>query len=337
MNVGLIGTGAIAHKHAQSYQQIGYRLVAVSNRSEEKGRGFANEYGAEFVADHRDLCARRDIDYLDICAFPDSRLEMAQAAASKGKHVLVQKPIAVTLGDARAMLDCCSEADVSLGVISQHRFDDSTIFLRQALEQGRLGKILQADAYVKWHRPQAYYDRLGKGSWSVEGGGALINQGIHALDLMLYLAGPIKEVYAQWQLAAAHKMESDDVVSGVIRYASGATGVIQASTAIFPGYSERIEIHGTNGSAIITGDRLTAWDVESDSGEEAPLAVDVDSGASDSMAISLEPIKRQLLDFGKAVREHRKPLVDGEEGYRTLEAVLALYDSARSGHVVRIS
>ena len=336
MNVGLIGTGAIAHKHAESYRQIGYQLVAVSNRSEEKGRGFANEYGTEFVADHRDLCDRPDIDYVDVCASPDSRLEMTQVAASNGKHVLVQKPIAVTLADARAMLDCCSRADVSLGVISQHRFDDSTIFLRQALEQGRLGKILQADGYVKWHRPQAYYDRPGKGSWSVEGGGALINQGIHALDLMLYLAGPIKEVYARWQLAAAHKMESEDVVSGVIRYASGATGVIQASTAIFPGYSERIEIHGANGSAIITGDRLTAWDVKGDRGEDAPLALDVDSGASDPMAISLEPIKRQLLDFGDAIREHRKPLLDGKEGYRTLEAVLALYDSARSGVVVRI-
>ena len=182
MNVGLIGTGAIAHKHAESYRQIGYRLVAVSNRSEEKGRGFANEYGTEFVADHRDLCDRPDIDYVDVCASPDSRLEMTQVAASNGKHVLVQKPIAVTLGDARAMLDCCSGADVSLGVISQHRFDDSTIFLRQALEQERLGRILQADGYVKWHRPQAYYDRPGKGSWSVEGGGALINQGIPLLS-----------------------------------------------------------------------------------------------------------------------------------------------------------
>ena len=336
MNVGLIGTGAIAHKHAESYRQIGYRLVAVSNRSEKKGRGFADEYGAEFVADHRHLCARPDIDYVDVCAFPDSRLEMTQVAASKGKHVLVQKPIAVTLSDARTMLDCCSRAGVAFGVISQHRFDDSTIFLRRAIQRKRLGKILQADGYVKWHRAQAYYDRPGKGSWSAEGGGALINQGIHALDLMLYLAGPIKEVYGQWQLAAAHKMESDDVVSAIIRYASGATGVIQASTAMFPGYSERIEIHGTKGSAIITGDRLTAWDVERDRGDDAPRAADVDSGASDPMAISLEPIKRQLLDFGNAVRERRKPLVDGEAGYRALETVLAIYESARTGAVVRI-
>jgi len=335
MKVGLIGTGAIAHKHGDSYKEIDYEIVAVSNRSEDKGREFASKYGAEFVADWRTLCERPDVDFVDICAFPDSRLEMTAAAAANGKHVLVQKPIALTLEAAQEMIDVTRSANLVLGVMSQHRFDDATLFLAKAVQAGRLGKILQADSYTKWHRPQPYYDRPGKGTWDVEGGGALINQAIHGLDLLLYLAGSVKEVFGQWQIAAAHEMESEDLVNAVLRYDSGATGVVQATTAILPGYPERIEIHGTKGSAILTGDRLTAWDLEVDFGDDAPLVgQDMDSGASDPMAISLEPIKRQFLDFGKAIETSGKPLVAGEEGYAALELVLSIYKSARSGEKV---
>ena len=336
MNVGLIGTGAIAHKHADSYREIGYRVVTVSNRGVDKGREFARKYGAEFVADYQKVCARADVDYIDVCTFPDSHLDLVKACAANKKHVLVQKPIALTLADARAMIDIAQAGGVQLGVVSQHRFDDASIFLKKAIDGGRLGKILQADGYVKWHRPQSYYDRPGKGTWAVEGGGALINQGIHTVDVLQYLAGPVGEVCAQWQLAAAHTMESEDIVNALVRYKSGATGVIQAATAIHPGYPERMEFHGTKGSATITGDRLTAWDVEGDAGVDAPLATSVDSGAADPMAISLEPIKRQFLDFGNAVKNGTKPLLDGEEGYRALQIVLGVYESARSGKAVSL-
>ena len=332
MKLGLIGTGAIAHKHGDSYKEINYEIVAVSNRSEPKGREFADKYGAEFVPDWRDLCARPDIDFIDVCAFPDSRLDMTKAAVACGKHVLLQKPIALTLEAAQQMIDITRAANLRLGVMSQHRFDDATLFLAKALQDGRLGKILQADSYTKWHRPQPYYDRPGKGTWAVEGGGALINQAIHGLDLLLYLAGPVTEAFGYWRIAAAHQMESEDLVNAVVKYASGATGVVQAATAILPGYPERIEFHGTKGSAILTGDRLTAWDVEGDPGDDAPLVTkDMDSGASDPMAISLEPIKRQFLDFGKAIETGGKPLVAGEEGYAALQLVLGIYESARSG------
>lgn len=338
MKVGLVGTGAIAHKHGDSYKETGYDLVAVSNRTEKKGREFARKYGAEFIADYRDLCRRRDIDFVDVCAFPDSRLEITREAVKAGKHVLVQKPIALTLEAAQEMVNLTKSGGLCLGVMSQHRFDDATIFLHKAIQSGRLGRILQADSYVKWHRPQSYYDRPGKGTWEVEGGGALINQAIHGLDLLLYFAGPVNEVFAHWQLAAAHKMESEDVINVVLRYESGATGMIQASTAFRPGYPERIEIHGNKGSATITGDRLTAWDVEGDPGQDAPLArTALDSGASDPMAISLEPIKRQFLDFGGAIQNRGKPLVAGEEGYLALQVVLGAYESARTGKKVTLS
>ena len=169
------------------------------------------------------------------------------------------------------MIEIARQAGIQLGVVSQHRFDDASLFLSKAIAEGRLGRILQADAYVKWYRSPEYYSRPIKGSWAVEGGGALINQAIHQVDLLLWLAGPVRQVFGFWQLGALHKIESEDVISALVRYDSGATGVIQASTAMWPGYTERIEIHGTKGTAVIAGDKLTTWDVEDDSGEAPPL------------------------------------------------------------------
>lgn len=331
MRIGLVGTGAISHKHAESYSAIGYDLVACSNRGRQKGEQFAAQHGCDFVPGYRDLCARDDIDIIDVCTFPDSHVEICRSAAERGKHVLLQKPMALTLDDCRTMIGLCAEAGVRLGVVSQHRFDESSMFLKRAIEAGRLGRILQVDGYVKWHRPQSYYDRPGKGTWAVEGGGALINQGIHTADVMQYLGGPVRRAFAQWQLAAAHSMEAEDLVNAVLVYESGASGVLQAATATWPGYPERIEIHGSKGTAIITGDQLTAWDVDGDAGDDAPLAAGVDSGAADPMAISIENLQRQFQDFGRAVREGGDPLVDGAEGLAALRFVLGVYESARQG------
>ena len=331
MRVGLVGTGAIAHKHAESYRAIGFELVACSNRSPAKGAAFAEQYGCVFVPEFADLCGRDDIDYVDVCTFPDSHVEICASAASNGKHVLVQKPMALTLRDCHLMIDACHDAGVKLGVVSQHRFDDCTIFLKRAIDEGRLGHLLQVDGYVKWHRTQAYYDPPGKGDWHVEGGGALINQGIHTADVMQYLAGRVRRVFAHWQLAAAHRMESEDLVNAVLTYDGGAGGVLQAATAIWPGFPERIEVHGTRGTAVITGDQLTAWNVQDDNGTDAPLSAGVDSGAADPMAISIENLQRQFQNFADAIRHDAEPLVDGAEGLAALRFVLGVYESARSG------
>lgn len=338
MRVGLIGTGAIAHKHAQAYAELGYRLVAASNRNAEKGRAYAEQYGAEFFPDWRQLVRSPDIDYVDVCTFPDSHLEIVRECAAHGRSVLLQKPMDLTLEACREMIELAGRADIRLGVVSQHRFDDSTIFLKKALAAGRLGRLLQVDGYCKWHRPQSYYDRRGKGTWEVEGGGALINQGIHTVDVILYLAGRARSISANWQLAAAHTMEAEDVVNALLTFESGATGVIQASTAFWPGYPERIELHGTKGSAVIEGDRLVRWDVQGDAGEDAPLQVAADaSGASDPMAIPIENLKRNFADFGQAVLSGTAPLIDGHEGLAALQLVLGVYESARSGQTVHPS
>jgi predicted dehydrogenase len=336
MRVGIIGTGAIAHKHVQAYRNIGYRVVACAGLDPVRGKKFADQYGCEAFPVWQDVCRHPEVDFVDVCTFPDFRLEPVERCARERKHVQVQKPIATNLETARAMLQAAREADIVFGVVSQHRFDESIQFLKRAILAGRLGRILEADAYVKWYRSQEYYARTVKGSWQTEGGGALINQAIHQVDLLLWLGGPIESVYGQWQIGVAHQMESEDIVNALVRYVSGATGMIQAATAFQPGYPERLEIHGTRGTAIITGDKLAAWDVAADSGEEPPLSRALASGASDPMAISLSPFERQFRDFGEAIRCRRPPLVTGEDGYRALEVVLSIYRSCRENRRITI-
>lgn len=334
MRVGIVGTGAIADLHAKVYRTIGFTVRVCTNVTAERGRAFADRYGAEFVDGYEQVCAHPEVDYVDVCTLPELRVRVVEACAAHGKHVQVQKPVATTLDEARRMIEAAHRADIRLGVVSQHRFDDSSMFLARALVDGRLGRLLQADAYVKWHRPDSYYAKPGKGTWATEGGGALVTQAIHQVDLLRWFGGPVRSVSGAWQLGATHAIESEDVVTAVLQFASGATGVVQASTAFWPGYPERVELHGSHGTAIITGDRLTTWDVKDDSGEPPPLRGDVASGASDPMAISLEPFARQFRDFADAIREQRRPLVSGEEGFQALAVVDAVYQSCRLGSAV---
>ena len=336
MRVGMIGTGAISHKHAQAYKNIGFELTVCTDINEVGGRRFAEQWGCEFVPTYEAVCRHPKVDYVDVCTFPDFRMQPIEICAETKKHVQVQKPISTDVETARRMVEVARRAGILLNVVSQHRFDDSSLFLSRAIAAGRLGKLLQVDCYVKWYRSAEYYSRPIKGSWKTEGGGALINQAIHGIDIMRWLAGPVKELFAMWQLGALHKIESEDVVNAVLQFANGATGVIQASTAFWPGYTERTEFHGTKGSAIISGDKLTTWDVQDDAGEPAPVDTEVASGASDPMAISLEPFERQFRDFGDAIEKGRKPLVSGEEGTQALEIVDAVYRSCRTGQKVTL-
>jgi predicted dehydrogenase len=336
VHVGIIGTGAIANLHARVYRRIGFTVVVCTDAVPDAAGRFATEHGCEVVASYEDVCRDPRIDYVDVCTLPNFRLEAVEASAASGKHVQVQKPMATNLETARRMIDTAARAKILLGVVSQHRFDESSRFLKSAITEGRLGVPLQFDAYVKWYRSPEYYSRPVKGSWNAEGGGALINQAIHQVDLLRWFGGAVRDVFGLWQLGAAHRIESEDVLTSVLRFESGATGTIQASTAFWPGYPERIEIHGTKGTAVVTGDRLTAWDVRDDTGEAAPVARDVASGASDPMAISLDPFERQFLDFADAIKIGRPPLVSGEEGYQALQLVDAIYRSCRTGEKVLI-
>ena len=336
MRVGIIGTGAISNKHAEAYKSIGFEVTVCTDVIEKAGRAFAERWGCEFVPTYQELCRHPKVDYVDLCTFPDFRLEPLALCAENKKHIQVQKPMSTNLETARKMIDTARQAGITLGVVSQHRFDDASLFVSKAIADGKLGQILQADAYVKWHRTAEYYSRPIKGSWATEGGGALINQAVHQVDILLWLAGPVKELFGYWQLGAMHKIESEDVVTAIMRYDSGAQGVIQSSTAFWPGYTERVEIHGTKGTAVLAGDQLTAWDVQDYEGEAPPLASPDASASADPMAIPLAPFERQFRDFAEACQTGRPPKVSGKEGYRALEFVLAVYRSCREGSKVTL-
>ena len=192
MRVGMIGTGAISHKHAQAYRNIGYEVTACTDINEAYGRAFAEKWGGEFVSSYEEVCRHPRVDYVDVCTFPDFRLQPIEICAETKKHVQVQKPISTNLETARRMIETAARGGIVLGVVSQHRFDDASLFLSKALAEGRLGKLLQCDAYVKWYRSAEYYSRPIKGSWKTEGGGALMNQAIHQVDLMRWFAGPVQ-------------------------------------------------------------------------------------------------------------------------------------------------
>ncbi len=337
MRVGIIGTGAIANLHARVYKKLGFPIRVCWDIREDVGQKFAAVNDSEFVRGFETVCRHPDVDFVDICTLPDFRLDPLRICAEAGKPIQVQKPIATTVDVAREMVEIARASKIPLGVVSQHRFDDSSQFVHAAIRDGRLGRLLQCDAYVKWYRSPEYYARPVKGSWKGEGGGALINQGIHQIDLLRWMVGPVRDVSAMWQLGALHRIESEDIVNALVRFANGATGVIQAATAFAPGYTERVEVHGTKGTAVISGDKLTTWDVKDDEGTvPPPLASTVASGASDPMAISLEPFERQFLDFADAIRTGRRPLIAGEDGLQALELVDAIYRSCRSGERVRL-
>ena len=336
MRIGLIGTGAIAALHARVYEKLGYSVRVCTGRRTDHARRFAESIGAEFVDRYEDVCRHPDLDFVDVCTFPDFRLQPVLACAEAGRHIQVQKPIATTIETAARMVEAASRAGILLGVVSQHRFDEAIQFLAGAVHEGRLGRLLQCDAYVKWDRSDEYYARAEKGSWATVGGGALISQAIHQVDLLRWIAGPVQDVFGMWQIGARHDIAVEDVLVAALRYANGATGVIQAATAIAPGYPERLEIHGTRGSAVVSGDRLVGWDVKGDTGARPPLAGSHASGASDPMAISLAPFERQFRDFAEAIETGRRPLVSGEDGYLALAVVDAIYRSCRSGELIKL-
>ena len=197
MKVGIIGTGAISHKHAQAYKNIGFDLTVCTDISEPAGRRFADQWGCEFVPGFDAVCRHPHVDYVDVCTFPNFRMQPIALCAETGKHVQVQKPLSTNLQDARTMVATARKANIVLGVVSQHRFDDASTFLATALAEGRLGKLLQADCFVKWYRQPEYYARPIKGSWAAEGGGALMNQAIHGVDLLRWLAGPVRMASAK--------------------------------------------------------------------------------------------------------------------------------------------
>lgn len=354
LRFGVIGCGVIGGLHARvlsGYAPLAERarLVAVASPSPERARRLAEETGSE-ATDVAALLDRSDIDVISVCTPSGLHAELGLRALAAGKHVVVEKPVDVTAEAADRLIDGARQAGRALAVISQRRFDPASRVLRSALDAGEFGTLTSGLVEVPLWRGQSYYDSGDwRGSRALDGGGALLNQGVHAVDLLQWLMGPVVEVAAHTALKGHHSIEVEDVVTASLRHAGGALTSLLATTAAYPGRTTRLTVHGDRGSAVIDNDELTwfhaagpeddtsaygAYGAGNQAAERRPAPV---AEQRDASGLLPSPHGDQLLDFCDAVAEGRPPAVDGEEGRRALRTVLAVYEAARTGAVIQIA
>lgn len=334
-----MGAGNIARLHAAAIAQIpGAKLVAVLATSAGRANALAAPYGAMATTSIDAFLSHPALQVVTICTPSGTHGELGARAAAAGKHVMVEKPIEVTLPKARALVAACQKHHVHLGVIFQSRFLPAVKLMKRAVDAGRLGRLLMIDAEVKWFREKAYYQAAAwRGTRALDGGGAMINQAIHTVDLIRYLGGPVASVFGFAERLVHAAIETEDTSAAVIKYANGALGTIHASTSIWPGFSRRVSLHGEKGSMILEGNDLTTWRMTDPGPEDAEferlrlLVRDGSDGARDPMNLDIAGHLEQLGDFVAAISEGRPPAVDGDEGCHALEVVLGVYRSARTG------
>jgi len=341
---GIVGCGMIANFHAQAIKHLrGARIAACFDTFTASAERFAAANGCTAYQEIDRMLDDPAVDIVTICTPSGSHRDPAVAAASAGKHVVVEKPLEITLARCDAIIDACRKNKVQLCTILPSRFSPANVALKQAINQKRFGKLTLGDTYVKWWRTQAYYDSGGwRGTWALDGGGAYMNQAIHNVDLLYWFMGDVADVTGVTATLAHQRIEVEDVGVAAIRFKNGALGTIEATTSAFPGLLKKTEIHGTQGSVIVEQDDILLWEFEKKSAKDAALRkkfaakVGGTGGASDPSAISFRGHYEQLKDFLKAIETGKKPLVDGEEGRKSVEIILAIYQSSWTGRRVEL-
>lgn len=335
---GIIGCGVIADFHANALFGLSEDavLVGVADARLPAAERFAREKQVRAFESVDELLACPEIDVVTICVPSGLHAELAIKAANAGKHIIVEKPMAITKEQLDAMEEACERNGVMLSSVAQSRFTSGVRKAKQALEEGYLGKLVCADVYMKFNRSQEYYNTGGwRGTKAMDGGGALMNQGIHGVDLLLYLAGDVKSVYAVSK-TLARQIEVEDTLSAVLEFKSGATGVIQATTSVYPGYPRRLELNGDKGTIVLEEGNLIRWDMEDTTLPAVTLKSNVRSSASAPTDFSADNHTKQFKDVIQALRGGTKPLVDLREGRRAVDLILAIYKSAEERRVIEL-
>ncbi len=347
LGFGIVGCGKIAEFHARAIDAVdGAELVAVFDKAPGAARRLNDNWGCHDYSDIEEFLAHDGLDVVTIATPSGAHLEPAVAAANAGKHVICEKPLEITLERVDAMIRACAENDVLLSAILPLRYGDAVLAFREAVQQQRLGQVILADAYIKIYRSQAYYDSGSwRGTWELDGGGALMNQGIHYVDLLLHLNGDVEEVTAFAGVRGHERIEVEDVAAATLRFRNGAFGVIEGSTACFStvGLPQKIQLCGTQGTVFLEGDKLSRWEFaeELDGDEKTRQRFAPQDrtgiGSKDPMAISFRGHQRCFEDMVRAIRHGGQPETDGAEGRRAVELILAIYQSAwESGERIRL-
>lgn len=331
---GMIGVGNIATFHAKAINLVeGAELTACYARSQPSAEAFAAENNCRTATSLEDLLQSDDIDAVAITTPSGTHANLGILAARSGKHVLCEKPVDTSVAKIDTLINACKDNNVLLGAIFQSRFGPGAQALKRAIDAGRFGKLTQCSAYIPWFRSQEYYASAGwRGTWELDGGGALMNQGIHAVDLLLWLAGEVEAVSAKVQ-TRLHDIEVEDNAVAWLQFKNGGLGVIQASTACYPGESKRVEIKGERGSVTLVDDTPVLWDFaeaapEDDEVQRLRDTASIGGGASDPKAINVEGHRAQYEDFVAAIRDNRPPAIPGSEGRRAVQLIRAIYDSS---------
>jgi len=344
MGVGIIGCGLISDFHCQSVRAIDFtELIAVADVQLESARHMGEKYGVDYYEDYTDVLKRNDVDIVNICTPSGMRGKIAADAARHGKHVLSEKPLEVTKERIDAMTEVCRENGVLLGGMFQNRYRVEIRKVQDYIKAGHLGRMIIGSMQLKWYRDPSYYlngwNRW-RGSRAYDGGGALMNQGIHLVDMLQWFMGPVECVSALAGRFVHTEIECEDTLVATIKYRSGAFGVIEAATSVYPGFPARLELTGTNGSIVLEDGLIVSADLK-DVKEKLEISVPsegIGGHATDPMkGKSYKDHMRQIEDFARAVAEGRKEYwLDGREARKAVELIQAAYESAETARTVYI-
>lgn len=350
LRFAIIGCGVIGPVHAAAITSLpDAELVAVADSIPERAQSLASDLRVKAYSDIDEMLRRERLDVVNICTPSGQHGEFAARAMRSGRHVIVEKPMEISRTGINEMLQVQRAMGVKLAVISQHRFDPASQQIHQLVEEGAFGRLTLGNALIPWWRSQAYYDSgAWRGTWALDGGGVLMNQSIHSIDLLQWLMGRVASVYAYTD-TIAHHMQTEDAASAVLRFANGALGVIAATTGAYPGVTTRIEIYGDQGSAVIEDDSLGYLYLKRDEqkaagdyGTNAPSqaaekARDGGGTAQNPAAVSWRGHALQIADMIRAIKEDGIPLVDGEAARHPVEIILAIYESASTHKEITLS
>ncbi len=348
LRFGIIGCGVIGPTHAEAIASLpDAQLVAVADPIASRAQKLANKYSVTPYAAIQAMLDSEELDVVTICTPSGEHGKHACQVMRTGRHVIIEKPMEITRTAIDEMLRTQQEMGVKLSVISQHRFDRATQQVHKLVQEGAFGRLVLGNVLIPWWRSQKYYDSgAWRGTWQFDGGGVLMNQSIHSIDLLQWLMGPVKSLYAYTD-TLAHRMETEDVAVAVLRFSNGAIGTIAATTGAYPGVTTRIELFGDKGSAIIENDSLSYLHLARDEREQAgdygsdpktAQKVPVDtSAAQNPAALSIDSHALQIADMIRAIRENGIPLVDGNEARRAVDIILSIYESVRTHKEIHLS
>ncbi len=333
MKIGILGGGNISGTHARAAAAIpGVEVVAFHGSNRPRTAALAAPYGARHYDNLDQFLDHRPMDIVAIGSPSGLHADQGSAAARRGLHVLVEKPIDVTTAKADALISACDAAGVTLGVFFQDRLRPAIVDIKKMMDDGTLGKPVMIAGRVRWYRPPEYYaGSKWRGTWTLDGGGALMNQAIHTVDLVQWMFGPVARVSAAVG-TLVHDIKVEDTAAAVIEFTNGAIGIIEATTSVYPGYPRRLEITGSAGTVILEDDRLVRVDLQSSTSARASAPAEAPpENASSPVVSDASAHQRVFEDFIHAIRTRTVPSCDGREGRRSVELVEAIYAAARTG------